>query len=77
MLEKLQMYLIKMILIFLGEQKIGGSEIVFKRSYESQRLELFNLNPSILIRHTFWSQVIGGYFAWMTMYGVSQTMVQR
>ena len=40
-------------------------------------MELFNLDPSILVRHTFWSQLIGGYFAWMTMYGVSQTMVQR
>ena len=38
---------------------------------------MFNLDPSILTRHTFWSQVIGGYFAWMTMYGISQTMVQR
>ena len=50
---------------------------MFKLSYESKRIELFNLDPSILMRHTFWSQLIGGYFAWMTMYGVSQTMVQR
>ena len=50
---------------------------MFKLSYESKRMELFNLDPSILVRHTFWSQLIGGYFAWMTMYGVSQTMVQR
>ena len=50
---------------------------MFKLSYESKRMELFNLDPSIFVRHTFWSQLIGGYFAWMTMYGVSQTMVQR
>ncbi len=28
-------------------------------------------------RHTVWGLVIGGYFYWMTMYGVNQTMVQR
>ena len=66
-----------MYVIHLGEQAVGGSEVVFKLSYESNRMELFNLDPSILVRHTFWSQLIGGYFAWMTMYGVSQTMVQR
>ena len=62
---------------YLGEHNAGGSENVFKFSYESKRIELFNLDPSILTRHTFWSQVTGGYFAWMTMYGISQTMVQR
>ena len=28
-------------------------------------------------RHSFWSQTVGGYFTWMTIYGVNQTMVQR
>ena len=28
-------------------------------------------------RHTFWSVVIGGYFFWMSLYGVNQSVVQR
>ena len=67
-----------LIVVILGEQSIeGGSETVFKLSYESKRIELFNFDPSILVRHTFWSQVVGGYFTWMTIYGINQTMVQR
>ena len=65
-----------------------------RESYEGKRIELFNLDPSFLTRHTFWSQVIrqdiehnlqiknliqtvGGYFTWMTIYAVNQTMIQR
>ena len=67
-----------LIVVIIGERSIeGGSETVFKLSYESKRIELFNFDPSILVRHTFWSQVVGGYFTWMTIYGINQTMVQR
>ena len=67
-----------LIVVILGEKSIeGGSETVFKLSFESKRIELFNFDPSILVRHTFWSQVVGGYFTWMTIYGINQTMIQR
>ena len=29
------------------------------------------------VRHTFWSQVIGGTFLYVSLYGVNQTQVQR
>ena len=35
------------------------------------------MDPSLLTRHTFWSQTVGGYFTWMTIYAVNQTMIQR
>ena len=63
--------------VIIGERAVGGSEEVFKANYESGRIELFNFDPSILTRHTFWSQVVGGYFTWMTIYGINQTMIQR
>ena len=66
-----------LIVVILGESSVGGSEKVFELGYKSKRIELFNLDPSILVRHTFWSQVVGGYFTWMTIYGINQTMVQR
>ena len=66
-----------LVVVILGEQAVGGSANVFKSSFDSGRIELFNFEPSILVRHTFWSQVVGGYFTWMTIYGVNQTMVQR
>ena len=66
-----------LVVVILGENAVGGSEKVFKLNYESKRIELFNFDPSILVRHTFWSQVVGGYFTWMTIYAVNQTMIQR
>ena len=86
------------------------SHTTTRESYEGKRIELFNLDPSFLTRHTFWSQVgiwspvfdqdighncsalslslstkhfffdiqtVGGYFTWMTIYAVNQTMIQR
>ncbi len=28
-------------------------------------------------RHTVWSLIIGGYFTWISVYGINQTQVQR
>ena len=28
-------------------------------------------------RHTVWSLVIGGFFTWVSVYGINQTQVQR
>ena len=67
-----------LVVVILGEKQIkGGAEQVFKVSYESKRIELFEFDPSIFVRHAFWSQVFGGYFTWMTIYGINQTMIQR
>ncbi len=29
------------------------------------------------VRHTFWGMVIGGYFFWLSIFGINQAMVQR
>ena len=29
------------------------------------------------MRHTVWTLVVGGYFTWVTIYGVNQAQVQR
>ncbi len=28
-------------------------------------------------RHTVWAMIIGGYFTWISIYGINQTQVQR
>lgn len=35
----------------------------------------FDFDPTT--RHTVWSLTIGGFFTWLSIYGVSQPMVQR
>ena len=47
------------------------------RYYESGRVELFNFNPDPRRRHTVWGLVIGGFFTWISIYGINQTQVQR
>jgi len=64
-------------IISKGNYDVGGSAVVFDRNYQSGRVELFNFNPDIRIRHTVWGLLIGGYFTWVSIYGINQTMVQR
>ncbi|GIY22988.1 sodium-coupled monocarboxylate transporter 2 [Caerostris extrusa] len=35
----------------------------------------FDVDPTV--RHTVWSLTIGGFFTWLSIYGISQPMVQR
>ena len=39
-----------LIVVILGEAAVGGSEKVFKANFDAKRIELFNLDPSILTR---------------------------
>ena len=66
-----------LVVVVVGERLVGGAGKVFETSYLHHRIEIFNLSPSLLTRHTFWSQTVGGYFTWMTIYAVNQTMIQR
>ena len=71
------MLLSSLAVVIVGERLVGGAGKVFEVSYQHGRVEIFNLSPSLLTRHTFWSQTVGGYFTWMTIYAVNQTMIQR
>ena len=66
-----------LVVVIVGEKIVGGPGRVFDVSYHHNRIEIFTMDLSILKRHTFWSQTIGGYFTWMTIYAVNQTMIQR
>ena len=66
-----------LVVVIVGEGLVGGSGVVFRDSYAYDRIEIFNMDYSLLTRHTFWSQTVGGYFTWMTIYAVNQTMIQR
>merc|ERR1719291_1140318 len=63
--------------IIKGNFDAGGASLVWDRNYQSGRVELFNFDPDPRQRHTVWSLVIGGYFTWVSIYGINQTQVQR
>lgn len=64
-------------IILKGNNDAGGFSKVFDRNYQSGRIELFNFNPDMRERHTVWAMIIGGYFTWISVYGINQTQVQR
>ncbi|XP_055538986.1 sodium-coupled monocarboxylate transporter 1 [Wyeomyia smithii] len=60
-----------------GTLDLGGAETVFRSAWDTNRLERpnFDINPTT--RHTFWSQMIGGFVYWLQTNAVSQNMIQR
>lgn len=62
---------------FKGSMDLGGASHVFQEAWDSGRIEApdFNINPTV--RHTIWSQLIGGIFYWTQTNAVSQNMIQR
>ena len=64
-------------IIIKGNYDAGGASVVFDRNYQSGRVELFNFKTDMRNRHTVWSLIIGGFFTWVSIYGINQTQVQR
>ena len=50
---------------------------VFQRAYEGGRIKLDEISPDPTVRHTFWTQVVGGIFVYLSIYGVNQAQLQR
>ncbi|XP_072098107.1 sodium-coupled monocarboxylate transporter 1-like [Mobula birostris] len=55
----------------------GGFGKVWKIAEEGGRLNFFDFDPDPRKRHTFWSTVMGGTFAWTAIYSCNQAQVQR
>ncbi|XP_053695096.1 sodium-coupled monocarboxylate transporter 1 [Sabethes cyaneus] len=60
-----------------GTLDLGGAETVFRRAWDTDRLERPNFDINPITRHTFWSQLIGGFVYWLQTNAVSQNMIQR
>ena len=50
---------------------------VLETAWERGRVELFNISPDPTVRHTVWSQALGGCFIYCSLYAVNQAQVQR
>ena len=71
------MYGAMLLVIIKGSHDVGGIEKIWDTAKSGDRLELFNFDPDPRTRHTFWGLVIGGYFTWVSIYGINQAQVQR
>ena len=36
-----------------------------------------SFDTDITHRHTVWTMIVGGYFTWISIYGINQNQVQR
>ncbi|XP_031619202.1 sodium-coupled monocarboxylate transporter 2-like isoform X2 [Contarinia nasturtii] len=71
------MFISVVVVCCLGTAASGGFFNTFEKAAEGNRIILFNFNPSLYERHTFWSVLIGGFTYWTSFNSVNQTMVQR
>ena len=60
-----------------GSLDAGGVKGVLEIADEGLRLQApdFRIDPKI--RHTVWTQVFGGIFTFLSLYGVNQAQIQR
>ncbi|XP_017784801.1 PREDICTED: sodium-coupled monocarboxylate transporter 2-like [Nicrophorus vespilloides] len=66
-----------LLIVYFGEKFVGGAGVIWSQNYNTERLELFDMNPNPTIRHSFWSVVLGGTFYWMTMFCSNQASIQK
>lgn len=57
--------------------KAGGLSEIWETAREGGRLEFFNFSVDPTHRHTFFTQIIGGFGVYLSLYGVNQVQVQR
>ncbi|CAG2100176.1 unnamed protein product [Medioppia subpectinata] len=75
--QSLLMFTAMIIIVIKGTYDVGGLDVVWERARLTDRLQLFNLDPNPMTRHTVWSLLLGGVFIYASIYGVNQTQVQR
>ncbi|XP_039271185.2 sodium-coupled monocarboxylate transporter 2-like isoform X1 [Styela clava] len=63
--------------LFASASKAGGWDRVWKVNYESGRIDFGRFDFDVRVRHSFWSISIGLGFLWMSIFGTSQSQVQR
>ncbi len=64
-------------IIIEGTRRVGGLSVIYDRAYQTDRIELFDFDPTPFKRHSFWSIMIGGFFTSLTVYGSNQATIQR
>ena len=53
----------------------GGVMPILDNAWDRGRIEFFNLSPDPTVRHTLWTQMIGGCFVYCSLYAVNQAQV--
>uniref|UniRef100_A0A6P7EZC1 Sodium-coupled monocarboxylate transporter 1-like n=1 Tax=Diabrotica virgifera virgifera TaxID=50390 RepID=A0A6P7EZC1_DIAVI len=76
-IQLILMFAALILVVIKGTLDVGGFGNVFKRNWDSDRIEGPNFDLDPLSRHTIWTLVIGGTFLAVQTSGVNQNMIQR
>lgn len=71
------MYVVMIFIIIYGAVYEGGFAHVWEVASRGNRTTLVDWDPTPTTRHSFWTLLIGGYFTWITIYGVNQAQVRE
>ena len=71
------MFLAIIIIVALSTAEAGGVSHVFDTCYQDGRVQVFNMAVDPRERHTLWGIMFGYSVLWLSVFGVSQTQVQR
>ena len=58
-----------------GSIDAGGISKVWDIANQGGRIQFADMRIDPTIRHTFWTQIVGGIFTYTTLFAVNQTQV--
>ncbi|KAH8240998.1 hypothetical protein KR026_010051, partial [Drosophila bipectinata] len=71
------MFVSVIVIAILGTIYATGMKSIFDDLDQRGRLEFFNVDPSLYVRHTGWGIIVGELFNWISVNAVNPTMVHR
>lgn len=57
--------------------EVGGINEIWRIAEAGNRIEFDSISIDPTVRHTWWSLTLGGFFTYLSLYGVNQVQVQR
>nr|XP_014089687.1 putative sodium-dependent multivitamin transporter [Bactrocera oleae] len=75
--QSLLMFVSVFSVIIFATIKAGSWGEIWRVAYEGGRINFTDFRIDPTVRHTFWTQIIGGISTYLSVYGVNQTQVQR
>ncbi|XP_051176176.1 putative sodium-dependent multivitamin transporter isoform X4 [Leptopilina boulardi] len=71
------MFIAVIVVIVTAAYSVGGIPEIWNIAQEGGRIQFDSISLDPTIRHTYWSLIIGGFFTFLSLYGVNQVQVQR
>ncbi|XP_063983111.1 putative sodium-dependent multivitamin transporter isoform X1 [Diachasmimorpha longicaudata] len=65
------------IVIVTAVLDVGGINKIWDIAVEGKRIDFNSTSFDPTVRHTWWNLIIGGFFIYLSLYGVNQIQVQR